>query len=151
MVPQVQPDKKSSWKTRLQRSRFAILLAALLGTMVYASISELITPRFHSFATRLLLGIVFGWLTISAVYAVSSRRSARIVALILGVPFLITEVLDVNLMRDDTQVASHILCVLFFGRRDSPAGLPTTLLLSLSIGGRPLSSVGFLRRNAAWS
>jgi hypothetical protein len=88
-----QKQHEASLETRsgLRHYRFGILLAALLGMLVYEPLIELIAPRLAPVATRCTFGIIFGWLTISAVYAVSTHRQTPLVALMLGIPVFLAE------------------------------------------------------------
>ncbi|MGI9456667.1 MAG: ion channel, partial [Aeoliella sp.] len=76
---------------------------------------QLVAPQLRPTATQISLGFIFAWLTISAVYAVSNRRQAPLVAVVLGVLLLGAELADLSLQRTDTHVASHILGILFMG------------------------------------
>ena len=106
---------KLSLDTRsgLRHYRFGILLAALLGMLLYGPLIELISPQLPPVATRFTFGIIFGWLTISAVFAVSTRRQTPLVALILGITALLAEMIDVTLAREETHVLANTLGILF--------------------------------------
>lgn len=99
----------------LRRHRFGILLASLLGMIIYAPLTELIAPQVSPFVTRILLGGIFAWLTIGAVYAVSTERRAPLVAVVLGTLLLVAELADLALLRSDTHVWSHFFAILFMG------------------------------------
>lgn len=102
-------------KSGLRRYRFGILLAALLCMLVCAPLLELVTPQLPPIATRLSLGIILAWLTISAVYAVSTRRRTPVVAAGLGVLLVVAECGDLSLLRTETHIASQSLGILFLG------------------------------------
>lgn len=97
----------------MRQYRFGILLAALLGMIVYAPLIDIVAPQLPPVVTRISLGIVFCWLTIGAVYAVSARRQAPRVALVLGVLLLAAELGDLSLLRSETHVLSHVFGILF--------------------------------------
>jgi hypothetical protein len=99
----------------LRRYRFGILLAALLGMLVYKPLIELVAPQFPPILTRLTFGSIFGWLTISAVYAVSKRRQTPRVALALGIAVCLVEFADVALVRHETHFLAQTLGILFLG------------------------------------
>jgi len=106
---EMSPESRSG----LRHYRFGILLAALLGMLVYEPLIELIAPKLPPVASRFTFGIIFGWLTISAVYAVSTRRQTPLVALILGVPVFLAEIADVTLARTETHILTNTLGILF--------------------------------------
>ena len=61
---EMSPETRSG----LRHYRFGILLSRLLGMLVYEPLIELIAPQLPPVATRFTFGIIFGGLTISAVY-----------------------------------------------------------------------------------
>ena len=97
----------------LRHYRFGILLGALLGMLVYEPLIELIAPQLPPIVTRLTFASIFGWLTISAVYAVSQRRQTPLVALILGIPLFLAELADLTLAGPETRILAHVLGILF--------------------------------------
>ena len=100
-------------RSGLRYYRFGILLAALLGMLLYEPLIELIAPQLPPVAIRITFGIIFGWLTISAVYAVSTRRQTPRVALMLGMLVFLAEIADVTLVRTDTHILANTLGILF--------------------------------------
>ncbi len=103
----------SNTRSTLHQYRFRILLASLLGLLVYGPFIELVAPNLPPILTRVTLASIFGWLIFSAVFAVSQRRQAPIVALILGIPVLLAEFADVTIMRPETQILLGTIRILF--------------------------------------
>ena len=97
----------------LRHYRFGILLAALLGMLVYGPLIELIAPQLPPLLTRLTFGSIFGWLTISAVYAVSKRRQTPRAALMLGISLFLAAIADLILVCAETHILAHVLGIVF--------------------------------------
>ncbi len=108
-------ENVTTW-SRLRRYRFGTLLAALLGMLVSLPLIDLVAPELPPIATRLTLAILFAWLTVSAVFAVSDRRRARLVAAVLAVLLFTAQLADLSLLRPETHVLSHALGILFMGQ-----------------------------------
>ena len=87
----MQSTSSEAFLVALRRFRFGFLLAGLLLMLVYSPLLELIAPRLHHRSTNIVLGFVFGWLTISAVNAVSDSRKTPRVAVLLGMTALAAE------------------------------------------------------------
>lgn len=113
MIPHRRHEKKTAAWLGLRRYRFGILLAALLGMLVYAPLIELVAPQLPPIATEISLGIIFFWLTLSAVYAVSEHRRAPLVALALGILLLVAELGAPVLRRPEADILSDALGILF--------------------------------------
>lgn len=113
MSPQAKQTTIRTSQSVWREYRFGLLLAALLVMLVHEPITQIFAPRLPLVLTRILLGFIFGWLMISAVYAVSERRRAHWLALSLGLPALLLELVDLTLMNPTTQLLGHMLVVVF--------------------------------------
>jgi hypothetical protein len=99
----------------LQENRFALLLLALVLLLFYGPIIDVLSPRIHVTGTRIIAAVIFSYLMIAGSFAVSKNRKQLRTATLLAVPAVVLEILDVALLRNDTQLLSHVFGMLFVG------------------------------------
>ena len=99
----------------LRHNRFVLLFVGLIMLMFYGAIIELITPGWHSFAIRVAVGCILVYLVMAAALAVSTSAKRLQALWFLAIPAIVLEIVDLVLLRDDTQVLSHTFGMLFVG------------------------------------
>ena len=105
--------QKTQLLNYLQQNRFAILLIGLVLLFFYVTIIPAFPSQFQSIANRMGVGLLLTFLVFAATAAVYKKTSRT--ALWLGIPAIFLEVLDLWLLRVDTQILSHALRMLFIG------------------------------------
>jgi voltage-gated potassium channel len=99
----------------VQRHRFAVLLATQLTLLITVPFVQMLGWGLPPIAVRLIIGVPFVALVASTLVAVSDSRRMRMVALLLAVPTILLEVLDVAHSGKGIHTANHIFTVLFLG------------------------------------
>lgn len=97
----------------LQRNRFAMLFIGLILLFLNGAIIAVFPPQFQSFANRMAIGLLLAFLFFAATIAVDSKTLHT--GLLLGLPAILFAILDLWLLRNDTQILSHALGMLFLG------------------------------------
>ena len=97
----------------MRQHRFAVLLFAIVLMFCYGPIAELFVPRLKGVAARVLVGITFTFLLLSAVLSVAEGKKTIRHVLLLAIPAIICELLDVTMFRSETHVISHATSLLF--------------------------------------
>ena len=114
-MSEVEQGIAASLVSFLGQHRFAVLLMALVLVLFYGPIVEFFAPQQRPLAARVALGLTFTVLCLTAVFTVTNNRKTLWTSLLLGIPAITSELLDVSLMRSDTQLASHFLAAAFLG------------------------------------
>ncbi len=97
----------------LRENRFAFLLASLVLLYFYGTVIQLIAPSLQSIAIRITLGCVMVYLILAGALTVAiTDKSAKIVML-LAIPTMFFEVLDVSYPTSGTQLLSHSFGISF--------------------------------------
>ena len=109
------PDQNPT--TFLKRNRFALLLIGLVLLFFYATFVSVFPPAWQSLANQLGFGFLILFLVVAATMSVDTKTSR--IALLIGIPAVLTEFLDLWLLRGDTQLVSHLLGMLFIGYDES--------------------------------
>ena len=99
----------------LRHNQFSLLLIGLVALFFYGAVIEVFTPRLHSVVIRIAVGFILGYLIIAAALVVGSTNKSSRTVVLLAIPAISLEVLDVWLLRDDTQILSHGFGMLFIG------------------------------------
>ena len=97
----------------VKQNRFALLLIGLVLLFFYGAIIAVFPPQSQSIANRMAVGLLLTFLVFAAAAAVDSKTSHT--ALWLGIPAILLEILDLWLLRVDTQILSHTFGLLFLG------------------------------------
>lgn len=97
----------------MRQHRFAGLLAALMLLFFYGAIADLFTTNLKPIATRVTFGTIITVLLLSAVFSVSRSRKTFRNAMILGVPAIIFEVLDVCTDSTPIRAFAYVLSAIF--------------------------------------
>jgi hypothetical protein len=107
------PKQEQNPVAFLNRNRFALLLIGLVLLFFYGAVVSVFPLAWQSLANRLAVGFLLTFLVVAATLAVDNKSSH--IALLLGIPAVLTETLDLWLLRDDTQILSHLFGMLFVG------------------------------------
>lgn len=99
----------------LRKNKFGLLLGGLVVLFFYGAAGDLLASDDHSVSVRVLLGLILAYLIVAATFAVGGSGRSFWIMMVLAVPTVVFEVLDAALLRDDTQVVSHLLGMLFVG------------------------------------
>ena len=100
----------------LRQYRFAVLLAALLLLFFYGIFVELFATHLEPVVARVTIGSIITVMLFSSVLSVSKSRKSFRNAMILGVPAIVSELLDLYYVdKPLIQIASHVLTSVFLG------------------------------------
>lgn len=99
----------------LRHNRFAVLLLGLVSLLFYSAIIEAFAKDSHSLVIRIAVGGILAYLIVAATFAVGSTSKSSRTVVMLAIPTIVLEILDVSTLRDDTQILSHGFGMLFLG------------------------------------
>jgi hypothetical protein len=100
----------------LRQYRFAVLLAALLLLFFYGIFVELFATHLEPVVARVTIGSIITVMLFSSVLSVSKSRKSFRNAMILGVPAIVSELLDLYYFDQHLiQIVSHVLTSVFLG------------------------------------
>ena len=95
------------------RHRFVALLCALMLLLIASpaltSVGLLSRPKLG----RITMAIVFGATLLAAVFAVARGRAAQVIAVLLGVPAIILQGVNVLFERDGIMIPTHLFALVF--------------------------------------
>lgn len=99
----------------MSRYRFTILFVTLTVLLVTAPALNVIGPNLHPKLARLTVTAVFAAVLLSAVFATGRSRATVITALVLAVPTLVMQAINILSESDAIAIPTQVLGVLFIG------------------------------------
>ena len=110
------PGQRGSAASGIREYRFAILLCALILMMVSSPVIRAFASGVRRTRGDIAVTILFSFVVLSAVFAVSRSRKQQVVALLLAVPAVVAQGASAWRPTDHgIAVASHVLGILFLG------------------------------------
>lgn len=112
------PSNRSPWRFvnwRLFQYRFVVLLCMLTLLLIATPILHTIGLVSNPGVVRAVMAGLFGTTLLAAVFTVSARPATQIVAILLGVPAIVLQVVNVLMERDGIAIPSHLFSVVLLG------------------------------------
>ena len=107
------PGQLGSAAPGIREYRFAILLGALTLMMVSSPIIRAFASGLGTTLADITVAILFSFVVLSAVFAVSRNRKQQVVALLLAAPAVVVQGVYAWRPSDGVAVASHLVGILF--------------------------------------